>query len=218
MTIQLAAGVAAIDWDNAELDRRTAALPALLQQQAAARRSTERRTGFVASRWLLAETIAYVPGVAGQSPWPFLTASGSQGLHWSVSHTGGLVACLWSRQGACGIDIERTDRPVHALSVARRYFPASELAWLEALPAHERDAVFLDLWTRKEACLKAMELGIAGHLPDIGFRPDSLRSVSLPPVYSGPPLQLRTWRSPQWRLAAAWQGETGDIRLIQSRL
>lgn len=214
----LAAGVAIIDWDAAELDRRTAALPAFLQQQAAARLSTERRAGFVASRWLLAETFAHLPDVTGRSPWPFLAASGSQGLHWSVSHTGGLVACLWSRQGACGIDIERTGRAVQALPVARRYFPASELAWLEALPANERDAVFLDLWTRKEACLKAMELGIAGHLPDVGFQPDSLRPVSLPPVYSGPPLQLRTWRSPQWQLAAAWQDETGDVTLIQSRL
>ncbi|MDO8331527.1 MAG: 4'-phosphopantetheinyl transferase superfamily protein [Fluviicoccus sp.] len=218
MTTGLAAGVAIIDWDAAELDRRTDALPAFLQQQAAERRSAERRTGFVASRWLLAETFAYLPGVNGRSPWPFLGNCGSQGLNWSVSHTGGLVACLWSRQGACGIDIEKTDRPLQALSVARRYFPASELAWLEALPALERDAVFLDLWTRKEACLKAMELGIAGHLSDIEFRPDSLRPISLPPVYSGPPLQLHTWKSPRWRLAAAWHGETGEVRLIQSRL
>ena len=49
----------------------------------------------------------------------------------------------------------------NSLEIAERYFSVDETAALAALPAAERSAAFLELWTAKEAVLKALGRGIA---------------------------------------------------------
>jgi 4'-phosphopantetheinyl transferase len=82
-------------------------------------------------------------------------------LHFSLSHSGdaGLVAL--SADSPVGVDIERV-RPVsESLALARRYFSGSEFELLRRAPDHDRDRVFLSLWTRKEASLKALGFGLS---------------------------------------------------------
>lgn len=73
----------------------------------------------------------------------------------SVSHTGPHIALAFARATDVGIDIERLDRTVAPLSIARRYFTAVEFEALEALSAEERPRAFFAGWTRKEAVVKA---------------------------------------------------------------
>lgn len=73
----------------------------------------------------------------------------------SVSHTGPHVAIAFAAGIDVGIDIERTDRAVNALAIARRYFTPEELSTLETLPADALTRGFFAGWTRKEAIVKA---------------------------------------------------------------
>ena len=81
------------------------------------------------------------------------------GFNWS--HSGGYALIAIARHCAPGIDIERRrDRP-RALDIAERYFRKDELAVLATTQGEARSAKFLQLWTAKEAVLKALGRGIA---------------------------------------------------------
>jgi|GEM_PF-612157 len=70
------------------------------------------------------------------------------GLDFSISHSGSLVACAVSQEGRIGLDVERVRRV--AKVSWRRYLTDLERARVAADP----QALF-DLWTRKEAVVKA---------------------------------------------------------------
>jgi len=72
-------------------------------------------------------------------------------------------------QGAVGVDVEYTRRQCRALAVAARYFSASEVADLRGLAADQQRARFFDLWTLKEAYIKACGMGLAIPLGSFSF-------------------------------------------------
>jgi len=94
----------------------------------------------------------------------------------SVSHTGPHVALAFARATDVGIDIERLDRTVAPLAIARRYFTAEEFAALTALPEEKRPRAFFAGWTRKEAVVKARGGTMAESLTTlrVGLDPDCL--------------------------------------------
>jgi 4'-phosphopantetheinyl transferase len=73
----------------------------------------------------------------------------------SVSHTGPSVVIAFALGVDVGVDIERIDRKVSPLEIARRYFTPAELESLERLPSDVRVRAFFAGWTRKEAIVKA---------------------------------------------------------------
>jgi 4'-phosphopantetheinyl transferase len=81
------------------------------------------------------------------------------GFNWSHSGEHALVAV--GRNLAPGIDIERRRQRHRALDIAEHYFHKEEYAGLIALPSEARSDAFLELWTAKEAVLKALGRGIA---------------------------------------------------------
>jgi len=92
-------------------------------------------------------------------------------LHFSLTHTGTEVALAFSRSPV-GFDMEKSDRRTDFLSVAKRFFTATELAEIETLgPESERR--FLELWTAKEAILKLEGTGISGGLERARILSDS---------------------------------------------
>jgi phosphopantetheinyl transferase len=209
-------GLARYAVDPDTLPEALAGLPGLLRARAPSDRQPLRLAAYIASRQLLLDTLRWLP--SEQQP-----ADGADHLlrrqeggspFWSVSHTDGLVACAWSTAGPCGVDIESAHRAVDADRVIRRYFSRQEQAWLGALPKAERRMRFLDLWTRKEAVIKALGVGIAGHLAAISFGPDRLPPLTLPAGIDNP-VNLQTFRPPEGMLAAAWQGSP-EVRLIRS--
>lgn len=96
-----------------------------------------------------------------------LVMSGAHGWHISLSHCSGRVAVTLA-EAPCGVDIE-VFREVAWEKIARRYFALSEQAWLESLPEREAGQAFLQLWTLKEAGVKAMGKGLANHLASLAF-------------------------------------------------
>jgi hypothetical protein len=91
----------------------------------------------------------------------------------NLSHTDGMVgvAVAMAPGLALGFDLEPLARCV-PLAVARRYFTASEVAWLDGLPVPARTEGFLRLWTLKEAFIKATGKGLTQDLSSFWFSVD----------------------------------------------
>jgi 4'-phosphopantetheinyl transferase len=117
--------------------------------------------------------------VAGVSPaqWQFQSSAEGRpklappfdrtGLHFNLAHTEGVVAMAVCRHACVGVDVEKLGRA--PLAVADRYFSAAETAQLRALPVDAQPRRFVQLWTLKEAYLKAIGTGLAGGLGRMSF-------------------------------------------------
>ncbi|MFC3653003.1 4'-phosphopantetheinyl transferase family protein [Dyella humi] len=107
---------------------------------------------------LPAGDIALVDGKHGRpelaEPWNGL-------LQFNWSHSGDTALVALARRVAPGVDIERLRPRARAMQLADRFFHPEETAALASLDATEREQAFLQLWTGKEAVLKAMGRGIA---------------------------------------------------------
>ena len=105
-----------------------------------------------------AESIALVENEHGR---PELAAPWSGRLAFNWSHSGEAALVAIARRVVPGVDIERVRPRPRAMQVAERFFHCDETAALLALESSRRDRAFLQLWTGKEAVLKAMGRGIA---------------------------------------------------------
>src|SRR6266566_7655882 len=59
-------------------------------------------------------------------------------LKFSVSHAGGLIACLLSWHREVGVDVEPIRRVDEMLNIADQHFEISEAVSLRTLPSHEQ--------------------------------------------------------------------------------
>lgn len=86
----------------------------------------------------------------------------------NISHTDGLIALAIAR-ARVGVDVEWTTRPGRTVELADRYFAKTETAALRALPESLQRDRFFDLWTLKEAYIKARGMGLAIPLSDFAY-------------------------------------------------
>ena len=110
---------------------------------------------------------------------PFLVGAGADAPSFSLSHTTGMVACAITDGADIGVDVEGVDRRVNADDIAARFFAPSEAAWLRAQDEGMRRDRFFDLWTLKEALVKALGAGMAMSLASLAFSVQPGGSVTL---------------------------------------
>jgi 4'-phosphopantetheinyl transferase len=104
----------------------------------------------------------------GHPPASFLFEIGPQGKPtlpngpaFNVSHSEGQWLLGVTPHGRLGVDVELL-RPVGDLAaMARHSFAADECAAVLAVPLPDRDRAFLEMWTRKEALVKALGGGLS---------------------------------------------------------
>jgi 4'-phosphopantetheinyl transferase len=89
-------------------------------------------------------------------------------LSFNLTHSRDLVACAIARAMPLGIDVERTDRLIEVAQLATQFFSASEAASLRRAQGDQRNR-FFDLWTLKEAFVKAIGLGLSQPLNMFSF-------------------------------------------------
>ena len=82
------------------------------------------------------------------------------GLAFNLSHSGTTGLLAMSEGTALGVDVEVVRAMPDAESLAAAYFAPAERAAVAACGAGARDTVFLRCWTRKEAALKAIGIGL----------------------------------------------------------
>jgi phosphopantetheine--protein transferase-like protein len=85
-------------------------------------------------------------------------------ISFSLSHTRGYVACAIASGIPVGIDIELIDQSQPSQFVADKFFSQREASWLRQCPDELRSSRFVELWTLKEAFLKAAGIGFSGSL------------------------------------------------------
>jgi len=131
-------------------------------------RESDRRCALLA-RVLLRETLSRYAPVAPEA-WEFRSGphgkpeiaqpAGAQ-LCFNLSHAGGRVACAVGFGHEIGIDLEDTARACDPLELGERVFTSAENRALRALDGSARQQRFFELWTLKEAWLKARGTGFA---------------------------------------------------------
>ena len=95
-------------------------------------------------------------------------------ISFSLSHTRGFVACAITSGIPLGVDIELIDRSRLSQFGVDHFFSQREASWLRACPDELRSSRFVELWTLKEAFLKAVGTGFSGSLAYVSsFRLDN---------------------------------------------
>ena len=147
------------------------------------------RGRFIAVRGLLRQVLSQYLDV---TPAGLQFASGEFGkpalvghnLHFNLSHSEDRLAIAVSGLENVGIDIEQI-KPRNSLSeLANRCFSAAEFAVWSALPDTRQQQVFFQLWTKKEAFVKAVGRGIALGLDQCEIKmPLGLEFEKIPQAY-----------------------------------
>lgn len=96
------------------------------------------------------------------------------GLSFNLSNTRSLVAMAVARgTDEVGVDVEELQRRPAPVEIADRYFSPHERAGLQALRGAAQSQRFFDLWTLKEAYIKARGQGLAIPLDAFSMSLDS---------------------------------------------
>jgi 4'-phosphopantetheinyl transferase len=123
-----------------------------------------------------------------------------------------MVACAVIRELDIGVDVESAARRLRHRDLAERFFGESELEALQALPPEGSRRRFFELWTLKEAYLKARGLGISVPLRSLQFR----LSDSDPPLISFDPARVRD-DAASWQFALHRPTETHTLAVAIRR-
>lgn len=106
--------------------------------------------------------LGYLPHEAGRltfdrGKWgkPHIAAQHGSSLQFSLSHTPRAAVLAVTAGRATGIDVEVARPWRDTIRLAARFFPAAEAAMLAKAAEEAREPLFLRLWTRKEAVVKA---------------------------------------------------------------
>jgi 4'-phosphopantetheinyl transferase len=159
-----------------------------------------------------ADDVALVEGEHGR---PELPAGRNRSIGFNWSHCADHALIAIGRHVVPGIDLERLRPRPRALEIARRYFSADEATALTELPEAQRSSAFLELWTAKEAVLKAMGRGLAFGLHRLSIARDGDQLMLL--HLDGD--DTRAWQLRRLPVdsallgALAWRGGPRQIRL-----
>lgn len=90
-----------------------------------------------------------------------LHSGGSATLSFNVSHAGDCALIAVASGQAVGVDLERLRVIDQMDDLVRQHFTAREQRAFHALPVDQRQRAFFEVWTRKEAVLKALGVGLS---------------------------------------------------------
>ena len=95
-------------------------------------------------------------------------------LQFNISHSHEYALLGFTTHNLIGVDLEYLREMPDAVKIARRFFSAREYDLIKNLVPEQQSQAFLQLWTTKEAYLKAIGTGLSGSLTDVelDFRQD----------------------------------------------
>jgi 4'-phosphopantetheinyl transferase len=173
--VDLDAGVASADVDAAEPGPEIDLLSDDERTRAARFIRARDRRRFVCCRATLRSILG---GLLGQAPGAIRFRSGGQGkpeldsegtvadstfaLRFNVSHSSELAIIGVCRGREVGIDIERVRAITEADRIVASYFTLTEQAEFATLAGAAKAEAFFRGWTRKEAILKGLGIGLSG--------------------------------------------------------
>lgn len=99
-------------------------------------------------------------------------------LEFNVSHSGDWVVFAFAHALPLGIDVERHRELEFSALVNSCFSPQERESWTK-LPASDHARAFFSAWTRKEACLKGLGLGLHQSLDSFSVAIDSVATAEL---------------------------------------
>jgi 4'-phosphopantetheinyl transferase len=121
------------------------------------------RAAHAGMRQILAQALALPPAAvhwqAGTHGKPFLPDHA--GAHINLSHSGDWALFGLGAIAPIGVDIECHSDLIDPLALAAQHFTHQEQAWLHDASDADKLPLFMRIWTRKEACLKAIGAGLS---------------------------------------------------------
>ena len=84
-------------------------------------------------------------------------------LEFNLSHSGDCALLAVSRAAEIGVDVEMRRLPQDARQLAKSVFSAAELETLSNVSDDALETAFFTCWTRKEAYLKALGIGLTAN-------------------------------------------------------
>ncbi len=110
-------------------------------------------------------------------------------IHFNVSHSQALGLIGLSENYLIGVDVEYR-RSLNWQELAQRFFSPEEQELLQKSPLADQETLFFQLWTAKEAYLKAIGTGLSGGLNQVQIGRHPWRFQSL----AGDPLLAQQWQ------------------------
>ena len=98
---------------------------------------------------------------------PMLTKVKNTALQFNISHSQEYALLGFTRKHLIGVDLEYQRSMPDSLKIAKRFFSAREFEMLKDAAEDERAKLFFQLWTAKEAYLKALGTGLSSSLASI---------------------------------------------------
>jgi len=125
------------------------------------------------------------------------------GLRFNLTHSGPIALIAFHPAADVGVDVEQLRNMPEAQAMAEAHFTASERAGLAALTGDASDRAFLRCWTRKEACLKAIGIGLGVDTRsfDVGIGGEA-RDVAMPPALGAHRIALSSFTLGETALGA----------------
>lgn len=90
-------------------------------------------------------------------------------IYFNISHSANKLVMALSRHDGIGVDVETTKKTRETLKIGHRYFSEQEHRELCEQPKELVNDRFYDLWTLKEAYIKACGMGLAISLQQFSF-------------------------------------------------
>lgn len=144
-------------------------------------------------------------------------AGDSQPIEFNLAHSEGRALYAFALDVAVGIDLESQERDLEAEALAERFLSSAEYESLMALPIALRREAFLRAWTRKEAVIKALGLGLSFPLEEftITLGPDEpARLVSIKDDDAQAWSLISLEPAPGWLAALAFRARDCSIKIM----
>ena len=206
----------------AQLGALTALLSPDEHARAAAFQAARHRHRFVVAhgvlRWLLGRYLDVAPAAVRFRVGAFGRPDVDQacgGISFNLSHCDDMALIAVAQSGAVGVDVERVDPAIDVRTLSADYLSGEEQAELSAAPPSEAPLRFTRCWTRKEAYVKALGVGLSRPLRDFGVLPvagstDRLR-ICPDPTGERPVHVMDLTASRQWAAALAFPADCVDV-------
>jgi 4'-phosphopantetheinyl transferase len=215
-------------------DQSIRAAGALLSPDERARRDRLARPGdrrdFAVAHALLRRTLSlfggraphewtFVPGAAGKPSIDASPGERASRLSFNLTHCDGLVACIVALDAAVGVDAEVIDSRIDVMAMARDFLAREEIEALEQCAAEAQAARFVEIWTLKEAYVKALGHGLSLPLDGFAFIFEGTEALRVIPEEGG---MASAWACALFaptschRMAVAIRGAAAGRRLVVS--
>jgi 4'-phosphopantetheinyl transferase len=159
---------ASLDVDEKKLAGFEALLSPDEHERAARFRFDEHRRRYVAARGFLRKILG---GYLRRDPAllmfnyrehgkPFLAMPADSRVEFNISHSADLALFAFAPGRSVGVDVEFIKPGVSCMEIAEHHFSENEIALLRSLPASAMHEKFFELWSGKEARLKALGVGL----------------------------------------------------------